>query len=304
MIVLYIGGAGRSGSTLIDMILGNLPGFFSIGETRFFAEYLARGDIACGCGCKLGTCDFWAGVKERLDSASAIDFDQMTTISKQLNRTRNLPRMVTRGVLGSPRGWKELVSDTEALYHAIWQMAESKVLVDASKSPSQAFVLRSVPGIDLRILHLVRDGRAVAYSWSKRRKQQPVVVGHKEDMPYRSAVRAMLAWAVENVFMARLSHATPYYTLMRYEDFVREPYSELGRALEKLGFGNVDLEFLKEPTISLSPTHGVGGNPIRFSKPAFSIAPDDEWHDRMSVIKRMCLGIMACPLLFRFGYRL
>lgn len=303
MRVLYIGGAGRSGSTLLEMILGNLPGFFSIGEARYFWEYLLREDVVCGCGARLSSCNFWSAVKTHLDSDGAVDFNRMAILSERLNRTRNAPWITANISLSFLREWGEIVSGTEALYHTIWQEASSEVLVDTSKVPSHLSLLRRVSGIDLRVLHLVRDGRAVAYSWSKRQKREPAIIDRKERMPRRSALRAMLTWAVENAYIAKTGHTMPY-TIMRYEDFAQNPDSELGRALQELGFGNVDLGLLREPMISLSPTHSVGGNPIRFSTTGISIVSDNEWRDKMHVITKLSLGLVAVPILSRFRYRL
>ena len=43
----------------------------------------------------------------------------------------------------------------------------SPVVVDSSKHVSLAFALSHDADLDLRVLHMVRDPRAVAYSWSK-----------------------------------------------------------------------------------------------------------------------------------------
>src|SRR5438105_15565281 len=60
--VLFIGGEGRSGSTLLDRMLGQLPGFFSTGELR---EVWNRGlieNLDCGCGLSFRSCSFWTAV--------------------------------------------------------------------------------------------------------------------------------------------------------------------------------------------------------------------------------------------------
>jgi hypothetical protein len=64
--VLYIGAAGRIGSTLLKMILGLLPGFFSIGEARYYWEYSFHGDILCGYSKNLNVCEFWSVVNYRM----------------------------------------------------------------------------------------------------------------------------------------------------------------------------------------------------------------------------------------------
>lgn len=303
MEVLYIGGAGRSGSTLLEMILGNLPGFFSIGEARYYWEYIDRGDIMCGCGNRLSDCRFWSTVSERLDSERELDFAHLAARSARLNRTRNLPWITKGSLLGSSREWEELAADTGALYRAVWKESGDRVLVDSSKVPSHLALLRHVPDIDLRVLHLVRDGRAVAYSWNKRLKQELAITGRETYMSGRSLLAAMLVWIVENAYLMRMCRAMPH-VVMRYEDFVEDPQTRLEDAVKALGFGEVDLGFLDQPKIHLDLTHSVGGNPIRFSRGSFSIVADREWHDRLRRVTALFLGLVGLPLLFHFGYDL
>ena len=56
----------------------------------------------------------------------------------------------------------------ERLYRAIAVVGDTRVIVDSSKAPSTAFVLRAMPVLDLRLVHLIRDSRGVAYSWNKK----------------------------------------------------------------------------------------------------------------------------------------
>jgi hypothetical protein len=57
--VLFIIGMGRSGSTVLEMLLGNIPGYFSVGETRFFWEYVQHEHDLCGCGQQFHACEYW-----------------------------------------------------------------------------------------------------------------------------------------------------------------------------------------------------------------------------------------------------
>ena len=60
--VLYIGGLGRSGSTLLDRMLGQLPGFFSAGEIRDLWQRGLRENALCGCGAPFKECEVWTRV--------------------------------------------------------------------------------------------------------------------------------------------------------------------------------------------------------------------------------------------------
>ncbi|MGI9157978.1 MAG: hypothetical protein ACR2FG_15330, partial [Marmoricola sp.] len=64
-VVVFIGGAGRSGSTLLGQLLGQLSGFAAVGEmaSRFFAKNLEL--QYCGCGAPVPTCPFWTAVAQR-----------------------------------------------------------------------------------------------------------------------------------------------------------------------------------------------------------------------------------------------
>ena len=63
--VLYIAGSGRSGSTILDNILGELDGFVSAGEVRFLWERGMRDDRTCACGEPFSSCPFWGDVLTR-----------------------------------------------------------------------------------------------------------------------------------------------------------------------------------------------------------------------------------------------
>jgi len=78
--VLIIVGSGRSGSTLIERALGEVPGVAPLGETVHMWERGVRDSELCGCGQPFGTCPFWQSVGQvafggwhQIDAQVAID---------------------------------------------------------------------------------------------------------------------------------------------------------------------------------------------------------------------------------------
>ena len=60
--VLYVGGCQRSGSTLLDRMLGQTQGHISAGEiTHLWARGVGANDL-CGCGERFADCPFWSEV--------------------------------------------------------------------------------------------------------------------------------------------------------------------------------------------------------------------------------------------------
>ena len=69
--MVYIAGSGRSGSTILDNILGQIGGWASAGELRFLWERGVLGDRLCGCGERFSVCPFWTQVLRSV-SASGV----------------------------------------------------------------------------------------------------------------------------------------------------------------------------------------------------------------------------------------
>ena len=70
--ILYIGGWGRSGSTIISNVLGSLEGYVSIGEARYLWDRGIIQDRICGCGENFSKCLFWRDVLREFRAAGPI----------------------------------------------------------------------------------------------------------------------------------------------------------------------------------------------------------------------------------------
>lgn len=65
MKVIYIVGMGRSGSTLVDILLDSHSRIRSLGGVRRLARYARDQSCACGASSFLD-CEFWSDVNQRL----------------------------------------------------------------------------------------------------------------------------------------------------------------------------------------------------------------------------------------------
>jgi len=304
--VLYIAGAGRSGSTLLEIILGNLPGFFSVGEIRFFWQNLGIPDLRCGCGTALDACPVWQAVREGLSHRLDPDDQRhLAELARRFDRSRHLP-WIAAGLPAHLAEYRKLAEATAHLYREAARVSGCRVLVDSSKVPSHLdLLLRQNRALDVRVLHLVRDGRAVAYSWSRRQKRELARRRDDARLPRHSLVQALVTWVVENAFARWIGRRASAYTLVRYEDLVAAPAATLSRALGEVGLDAPDLSWVDRQPFQVAPTHSIGGNPLRFlDRPSIEIRAHEEWRQRLSRGSRLALGALAAPSLFRYGYRL
>ena len=304
--VLYIGGSWRSGSTLLNRLLGALPRVFAPGELRYLWQRGVVGNELCGCGTAFLDCPRWSAIGDRAFGGwERIDVDRVIGLQQSLER----PGVLFPGWGRTSRIRSKHLAEYQAvlgrLYRAIRDVSGAEIVVDSSKNPLFAFVLKDVPAISLKAIHLVRDSRGVAYS-ARKRVTRPEVRGRKVYMPRYGVVHASLLWDAYNILFHVLSARGVPSVVTRYETLVRDPRPEISRLLRRLGcpFREEDLAFLGQPEIGLPPDHTVAGNPMRFARGRISLRPDQEWLEKMPARERGVVSILTAPLLFHYGYRL
>ena len=300
--VLYIGGFGRSGSTLVERVVQAAPQAVSLGEVVHLWKRGIVGDEPCGCGTRFSECPFWGAVGERAFGGwDAVDVDKVLALHDAVDRQRHVWK--TTKPFGATR---EAILRYSAYYRAVYRAAAehsgSDIVVDSSKHASLAVALSNDPQIDLRVLHLVRDSVAVAYSWSKEVKYDVVGDGHR-NMPRFSAARASALWMSNNalVQLARIA-GTPTYRL-RYEDFVRTPSAAIQDVWRELNLpGSYGIDLSQEGGVVVERGHSVGGNPMRFKPGPLVIRADEAWRVKMPTKQRRIVKTLTFPVRSSFGY--
>jgi len=217
-------------------------------------------------------------------------------------RTRHLPAMLLPGSInryGKDLEWyRQTLGD---LYRGVIEAGNGDIVVDSSKFPSYAFLLQQTGQIDLQVIHLVRDPRAVAFSW-RRDKVDPDAPGGERMKKLPSAVTG-LYWSVWNRAIERITavHGIPRL-LVRYEDFVANPRSTMEEIATWTGIADRQMPFVSENQVKLGPNHAVSGNAIRFDQGDIRISPDDGWSREMSRRARIAAWASSWPTRRRYGY--
>ena len=133
--IVFIAGLPRSGSTVLELILGNLPLIVGLGEVFGFMKNLDRAnDIMCSCENTARTCDFWG-----------------PTLMQLLNVKRKNQAEMYRILLKS---FEE-------------HFGKESVPVDSSKRIEVLKILQEVADLDIKVIYLIRDIRAWVTSFKK-----------------------------------------------------------------------------------------------------------------------------------------
>ena len=300
--VLYIGGFGRSGSTLLERTLSRVDGLQAVGELRHVWDRGVADNQLCGCGAAFHDCDFWCRVMHQAFAGfDQVDVEHLVRLKGEVDRTRYIASMA----LGSPRGYRRRFAEYAAiltrLYRAIRDVSGCRIIIDSSKEPSYGYILRALPDVDLWTLHLVRDSRAVAYSWLKKKKRPEIYWTH-ELMARYSPLGSSVRWLAFNALMHGFRARRGRYLRVHYERFARDPDGVLAQVLQFLGEPVPATPFIRGHTVALGVDHTASGNPLRFEIGEVSVKPDEAWREKLSPAHRRLVTACTWPLLLRYGY--
>lgn len=301
--LLYVGGMPRSGSTLTDLMLDSLPGHVAVGELFYLWRNGLVHDGLCACGQRFSGCPFWHAVGEQAFGGwRREDGERVLRLQAEVDRTACVPLVLAGRPSGFARALQDYRDVLQRLYSAIADVSGARVVVDSSKRGSLAFVLRSMPGIDLTVAHVVRDPRGVAHSFSKR-VPLPAGVDLAEEMPRTPPRKVARRWLTVNALVGSLQPLGVPLVRVRYEDLVNNPLRELRRIAAAEGEPALErLDALDDRGLQVPDTHVVAGGRIRLAEGVLPLRLDDAWRREIDPAARRLVSGLTWPLRAAYGY--
>jgi hypothetical protein len=304
--LIYVMGRPHSGSTILDILIGNSSSVESVGELVSGLRAEPRGHV-CACGAPMAGCPYWQTVKQHFATASAAEWSQAAKALATHANIRNLPRTLFAG----PRSPAvvSLAALNGAFTTAIATTSGKPHVLDSSKEPTRGlFLLRFVP--NAHVLHLVRDPRrAIASHYWRFKKDRGYFhflrrKFHAPAMLVPFMLLAAASWTLGNMICELATRFRPTCTLrVRYEDLCDDPSSELRRIGAAFGLSFEEVISRIEHGDDLAIGHNVGGNEIRRGGMVTFRPARGRQHDLPVWLD---LVTLACcwPLMLFYGYRL
>lgn len=273
--MVYIVGFPHSGTTLLNRILGTSKNCFAVGELNHL-EYAVSGKKGrvCDDGTNLIESKFWKNVLDGVNVDKLIPLD--TQQSQKLKLTFSLGLFGKKSMGGIT---KENLVEEEKLYANLLKEAKgvkgkTEYLVESSKSLKRLMALGMSDKINLKVIHIVRDGRGVVYSHEKRNK---------------SGTSKYFNWLFSN-FLTRRYLSKQNSIKLSYDQFVQDPLAHLERINDQFGL-EIDLDNFIED-VNKEKFYTFSGNPMRFKK-LEGIRYDQAWRKAMPKWKQMILSVLT-----------
>ncbi len=301
--VLYIIGPSRTGSTVLENLIGETSTFFPAGEVRFTWERLLQNQW-CGCRRPVAQCEFWTEVFRIAFSNSRFEGVQPEEVIRWQRQALHIHH-TWRLLHGGPRRQRQrraLESHSAMmvrLYGAIAEVTGSPVIIDSSKRPASGAALLCLPGIEAYFVHLVRDPRAVVYS-NLQEKAYP----DGRPMPSKGVMFSIVYWLATNIAATAVCrrHGRARSLFVRYEDYIVEPDPTLERIRAMVDQAGPSSRVTSGEGTGPRPNHMISGNPSRFRDGPVELRRDDRWVADLSTRQRLLTTALTLPLLLRYGY--
>ena len=285
-------------------MLGQYDGVFDAGELIKWIEATTTPGWRCGCGAQVTLCPVWSQVLRAVAAQTQSGqtksglTDAATDGLRAFRRLRMLPE-VSRHRRADRSGHVDSSRQLLlAMYHAILSASGARVIVDSSKSPVWSELVEGLDDADVRVVHLVRDPRATAFSTMRVRGTPSGVEGHQ--MTRIRPVRTATYWAANHAAVAtvvRRSVGPGRYLRVHYEELAAAPRESVEQILAFLEEPLTGGPFVDERTVDLAPTHNLSGNAMRFDHGRVRITPDDEWTTELPRADRLVTLAIAGPVM-------
>jgi hypothetical protein len=319
---VYILGASHSGSTLLAMLLNAHPDITTIGETAPGR----MGDVntyRCSCGRLIQECAFWTKVAARMrdrhpefrldDFGTKFEFPAGRVINRllQFEHRGRMLELLRDTVLRLSPGWqaarREIATRCYDLTAAVLAESGGRILVDSSKLAHRLKFLLQIPEFNLKVIHLVRDGRAVALTYMKQDEfadsREPALRRGGRGMTADATAaslpmrRAAQEWrrclqAAEHVLVG-LDRSQ--WIQVRYEELCRDTDGVLCRIHDFLG-----TDYARTAGRFRDAEHHVIGNGMRLDGTS-SISLDERWKSVLTELELATFDCAAGDMNRRYG---
>jgi hypothetical protein len=261
--VVYIGGYGRSGSTLLEYLMTANPKLVACGEVASCWRKKLTLSNTCTCGRSVQQCSVWHVFFGAKNATHWTHLDLSLALLEQIS-------------------------------------TDFELMVDSSKTAwgatAMPFKLRQKLGNNFHLIHVVRDPRAVCWSLIQSKKKHAVFSN-----PALRCIWTTLAWGIANLSCECFHWLHPdQYVRVHYEDLARRPGDVLNDLFKKL---LPNAPWGLERIGSNDNRHQLHGNRMRKQSLSLnSVREDLRWRKEMPLGLCRLVAALTRSMRARYGY--
>jgi hypothetical protein len=287
--LIYLLGAGRSGTTVIATILGNHDQITTLGEMHQFYEHIIDNKV-CSCGKQLEECTFWASILKQFPDEIFKNLDEIQNLSTKLESHSSV--LLYLFGLSNTTKLNSYNLYQEKIFTEIQNKVKTTYLLDSAKYIGRNLSLRKNKSINLKTIYVVRDVRGVINSFSKNVQSS------------RNPLSTIMYYLIINFASEIVYRFTSKKRMIKvnYENFINPSTFEIDRIAK---FLNLELNELKNKIKSSEDFeigHIIGGNRLKSNKHV-KIKADNEWKTKQSRALKSIYYLLCFPFMLLNKYK-
>ena len=308
--LIYIASIGRSGSTLLESMLGAHTQIATCGELHIWPHEIELGGVRpCSCGSLVMDCTFWSEMyrrvnpqqqpqpqihffRERHNAGKTLRLKQLKFFKADQNSLEQDQAVKTYGE-NNEKIFREFINLTyeQEGYKPTW-------VVDASKDPYRLLWLVRSQLFNIKVLHIVKRPSAFVYSVTKNWISDSSLAALRH--MYYDTARQSVKWSIENYLTSKI--AENYldindYLLVNYEIFASDPLNTFRLICDKIG---CPFEQNAVDNFRQGSKHTIAGNPMRYEKKG--IVLDEKWKRQLPKLNRFLVESITRFNRSDYGY--
>lgn len=299
--VIYIMGHARSGSTILNILLGNSPDAMAAGETgNFYRSGLLNNEF-CSCGQPFEQCEFWSPISRSMRQQLNGKIDAFISYSKSLDNWRNVLFSGRMSKDNLTTDWYHKVN--RQLFEEIITASGKNTLIDASKDPVRFFHLRTLPQYKFALIHIVRDPRAVCLSQLRTFKKD-MQSGLERDMQGKSIFKTVKSLYINTYLSEKMKRLHKHNVVtVNYDELAQGKGSALSDITLATGLDTTALAHSINKGEILHQFHSAAGNRLRMSR-EIRLMYDYSWRQSLTRLQYFTITLLTLPLILRYRFRL
>ncbi|WAL59159.1 sulfotransferase [Thermocoleostomius sinensis] len=304
--LIYLASIGRSGSTLLESMLGAHSQIATCGEIHIWPHEIAQGGVRpCSCGRSVLDCPFWIEMQQRLDPRRQLDppihfFRERHNAGKTIRWSR-LQDFSKNPV--SPQTAAQIEQfgrNNQAVFQAFLDLIQDQIgrdihwVVDSSKDPYRLLWLVRSNLFNIKVLHVVKNPRAFIYSVTKNFQASSL-------KQLRVTAKQSVKWSIENYLISQVAQhhlATSDYYLVNYEKLATAPTETFESICQMIG---CEFEAQAVTNFRQGSVHTIAGNPMRYETRGISL--DERWKTLLPATNRRITELLTQINRSVYGYR-
>jgi hypothetical protein len=272
--LLYILGTGRSGTTILEVLLSANDNICSVGELTHIFQDGFTANRTCACGKSFHHCQLWGRVEHQL-SFTPCQIRKNRKLLREIDWHKGFLKLIFNSISKKKLSHYETVN--KVIYESCRKISGKRLVIDSSKYAARALMLNRIYGPFVKVICLTRSPEGILNSFQKTDVEQ------RSKTPLGACLYYIYVLLCCRIFIVLSKGQVLSIT---YEELTAFPISTINKIELFTGISFSETKERLKAKEAFVPGHIITGNRLRKNK---TIVFKENQNTRKDAINHQCL---------------